>query len=159
MKRIISIEEFSELKKTLKKEKIVFTNGCFDIIHAGHIQYLKEARELGNILIIGMNSDKSVKRLKGSSRPINNQKDRAIVLSSIRYVDYVIFFDEDTPFELIKQVEPNILVKGGDWKIQEIVGSDIVQQSGGIVKSLSFKQGNSTTDVIGKIIEIHKKDN
>ena len=142
--------------KNLKNEgkKIVFTNGCFDIIHAGHIQYLQEAKALGDILIVGVNSDASVKRLKGNSRPINFEDDRLIVLDALKPVDYVILFDEDTPFNLIKAIIPDVLVKGGDWKIEDIIGYDIVTQNGGKVKSLSFKKGISTTEIIKRI----KKD-
>ena len=147
-----NVKIINELK--IKGKKIVFTNGCFDIIHAGHIQYLKEAKALGDILIVGVNSDASVKRLKGNSRPINFENDRLIVLDALKPVDYVILFDEDTPFNLIKMIIPDILVKGGDWKIEDIVGYDIVTQNGGEVKSLSFKNGISTTEIIKRI----KKD-
>ena len=141
-------------KLKTKGKKIVFTNGCFDIIHAGHIQYLKEAKALGDILIVGVNSDASVKRLKGNSRPINFQDDRLVVLDALRPVDYVILFDEDTPFNLIEAIIPDVLVKGGDWKIEDIVGYNIVTQNGGEVRSLSFKNGISTTEIIKRI----KKD-
>ena len=145
-----------ELKSQLsiwrfQNKKIVFTNGCFDIIHAGHVQYLQEAKALGDILIIGLNSDASVKRLKGAERPVNNQNDRAIVLSALKSVDYIVVFDEDTPYDLIKQIKPDILVKGGDWPENKIVGHDIVKANGGIVKSLSFRPGNSSTSIIEKM--------
>ncbi len=130
---------------------IVFTNGCFDILHRGHVEYLNEAKSLGDILFIGMNSDQSVKRLKGDSRPINNQDDRKYVLENLKCVDYVEIFDEDTPYELIKAVVPNILVKGGDWSVEQIVGSDIVLENGGTVQSLKFVEGLSTTNTIQKI--------
>ena len=136
----------SELKNSGKK--IIFTNGCFDIIHAGHVQYLEEAKELGDILIIGLNSDNSVQRLKGKGRPINNETDRAIVLSGFYIIDYVVIFEEDTPYDLIKLIKPDVLVKGGDWKVRDIVGSDIVLKNGGEVRSLSFLEGYSTTKLI-----------
>jgi len=130
-------EEVFNIVQDLKTsgEKIVFTNGVFDIIHAGHIKYLYESSELGDILIIGLNSDESVKRLKGKNRPINSELDRATVLSSLLMVNYVVIFQEDTPYKLIEHIKPDVLVKGGDWKPEEIVGSDIVNRYGGIVKS------------------------
>ena len=143
------LEIVQELKKSGKK--VVFTNGCFDIIHTGHVQYLQEAKNLGDILIIGLNSDLSVRKLKGKNRPINNETDRAIVLSGFYFIDYIVIFEEDTPYDLINMIKPDILVKGGDWKIEDIVGSDIVLGNGGIVKSLSFKQGFSTTKLINRI--------
>lgn len=132
---------------------IVFTNGCFDIIHAGHVQYLEHAKTLGDILVIGLNSDASVRRLKGETRPINNQNNRAIVLSALHSVDYVIIFDEDTPYELIKALQPDVLVKGGDWQPESIVGADIVQAKGGKVFSLPFWDGLSTTNILKALNE------
>lgn len=134
-----------------KNKKIVFTNGCFDIIHSGHIKYLYEAKKLGEKLIIGLNSDNSVRKLKGESRPVNSQESRAEVLAFMGDVDMVIVFDQDTPIELIKSILPDVLVKGGDWKINQIVGSDIVLNNNGLVKSLSFIEGFSTTSIIEKI--------
>ncbi len=150
---MIDLKEFIQhLSKLRQNKKVVFTNGCFDIIHAGHVQYLQQAKELGDILIVGLNSDDSVKRLKGSSRPINNQQDRKIVLEALRSVDYVLIFEEDTPYNLINQIKPDVLVKGGDWKVEQIVGSDIVLENGGEVKSLLFIDGASTTSIIEKIL-------
>lgn len=134
-----------------KDKKIVFTNGCFDIIHRGHIHYLNQAKSLGDILIVGLNSDQSVKKLKGNSRPINNQEDRKFFLENLRAVDFVEVFDTPTPYELIEAIVPNVLVKGGDWSTDQIVGSDIVLSNGGEVKSLSFIAGHSTTSIIEKI--------
>ncbi len=134
-----------------KNEKIVFTNGCFDLIHSGHIKYLQEAKNLGDYLIVGLNSDSSVKKLKGPDRPINAQADRAIVLNALKAVDHVVIFNEETPLQLIKLIVPDILVKGGDWKPENIVGSRVVLQNGGSVKSLKFIQGRSTTNLIEKI--------
>jgi rfaE bifunctional protein nucleotidyltransferase chain/domain len=144
-----------ELRKFLdtnKNKKIVFTNGCFDILHKGHVSYLAEAKECGQLLVVGLNSDQSVKRLgKGEDRPINSEQDRKFVLENLRSVDFVEIFSEDTPLELIKMIKPSILVKGGDWKIHEIVGSTEVLSWGGEVFSLSFVKGYSTTNTISKI--------
>ena len=134
--------------------KIVFTNGCFDILHIGHVHYLNEAKALGDKLIVGLNSDESVRRLKGLDRPINNENDRKFILENLRSVDEVIIFNEDTPIELIKNVKPNILVKGGDWAIEKIVGYEFVTSIGGSVKSLSFKDGYSTSLTLEKIKSI-----
>jgi len=131
--------------------KIVFTNGCFDILHRGHVTYLNEAKKLGDYLIVGLNADASVKRLKGVDRPINNEQDRRFVLSQLKAVDFVEIFTEDTPLELIQKIKPKILVKGGDWKINQIVGAQEVLSWGGEVYSLNFVDGYSTTSIIHKI--------
>jgi len=136
-----------------KGKRIVFTNGCFDILHRGHVTYLAEAKKLGDLLVIGLNSDESVKRLKGPQRPINNENDRLYVLSQLKSVDFVEIFNEDTPLNLILKVLPNILVKGGDWKIDQIVGAREVIANGGDVFSLNFVDGYSTTSIIHKIQE------
>ncbi|MDP6907471.1 MAG: D-glycero-beta-D-manno-heptose 1-phosphate adenylyltransferase [Candidatus Marinimicrobia bacterium] len=143
------IKAINDDKKDSKK--IVFTNGCFDILHVGHIRYLSEAKSLGDILVIGINSDKSVKELKGPSRPINSLSDRALILSELRYVDYVVSFEEQTPLELIKIIMPDILVKGGDYTVETVVGSSEVIHSGGQVKLLQFHEGYSSTNYIDKI--------
>lgn len=134
--------------------KIVFTNGCFDILHKGHISYLREAKKHGDFLIIGLNSDASVKRLKGDSRPINNEYDRKFVLENIKGVDFVEIFTEDTPLNLILKIKPSVLVKGGDWSIDDIVGGREVLSWGGEVKSLGFVEGYSTTKTIEKMNSI-----
>ena len=134
-----------------RRKTTVFTNGCFDIIHAGHVSYLNEARKLGDILFVGLNSDNSVKKIKGESRPIISECDRKFVLENLKAVDFVEIFDEETPYNLIKYIRPNILVKGGDWKVENIVGHDIVKNCGGKVFSLNFNQGHSTTSIIEKI--------
>jgi rfaE bifunctional protein nucleotidyltransferase chain/domain len=131
--------------------KIVFTNGCFDILHKGHVTYLTEAKKLGDLLVIGLNSDASVKRLKGPERPINNEVDRQYVMSQLKAVDFVEIFHEDTPLNLILKIKPSILVKGGDWKIEQIVGAKEVIANGGEVYSLNFVDGYSTTGIIHKI--------
>jgi rfaE bifunctional protein nucleotidyltransferase chain/domain len=132
--------------------KVVFTNGCFDILHSGHIKYLAEAADLGDRLIIGLNSDSSVKKLKGENRPVKSQNCRADILAFMSVVDMVIIFDEETPVKLIETILPDVLVKGGDWKPDQIVGSDIVIKNGGTVKSLNFLEGFSTTKIIERII-------
>ncbi len=136
-----------------KNKKIVFTNGCFDILHRGHVTYLSEAKKLGDLLIVGLNSDESVKRLKGPQRPINNENDRMFVLSQLKSVDFVEIFTEETPLNLILKISPQVLVKGGDWKIDQIVGAKEVISRGGEVFSLNFVDGYSTTSVIQKIQE------
>ena len=134
-----------------KDKKIVFTNGCFDILHSGHIGYLNDAKNLGDLLFIGLNSDSSVRKLKGEQRPINDELERKCILENLKAVDFVEVFSEETPIELIKKVGPDYLVKGGDWPIDQIVGHEFVLKNGGIVKSLPFKDGYSTTSVIDKI--------
>jgi len=152
---IKSWDEIDKIAEELRKagKKIVFTNGCFDILHFGHVSYLEEAKSCGDILILGLNSDDSVKRLKGESRPINSQLERAFVLCGLKAVDFVVIFDQDTPYDLIKLIKPNVLVKGGDWSPEQIIGSDIVLGLGGQVKSLLFQDGFSTTNLIEKITE------
>ena len=134
-----------------ERKKIVFTNGCFDLLHVGHIRYLSQAKKLGDFLIIGLNSDRSVKKLKGKDRPINSFEDRAILLSALNSVDLVIKFEEQTPENLIKDIVPDVLVKGGDYNIEDIVGYQIVIKNGGQVKTLSFYDGYSSTNYIDKI--------
>jgi len=131
--------------------KVIFTNGCFDILHAGHTSYLSEAKALGDILIIGLNDDDSVRRLKGSDRPINTWKDRAAVLAALRYVDVVVGFEEDTPLELIKKIRPAVITKGGDYKKEDMIGRSFVEGYGGEVVILPFLPGYSTTDIISKM--------
>jgi D-beta-D-heptose 7-phosphate kinase/D-beta-D-heptose 1-phosphate adenosyltransferase len=153
--KIKSLDELKQIVDRLKSEnkKIVFTNGCFDILHLGHIKSLQEAKSHGDVLIVGLNSDASVRRLKGKGRPIQQEADRAQILAAIHYVDYVIIFDEDTPFNLIKTLRPDILVKGGDYKRKEdIVGSDIVEK----VIITPFIEGKSTTSLLKRIKEKNK---
>lgn len=144
-----NIEIINRIKA--KRKKIVFTNGCFDLLHVGHVRYLAQAKKLGDFLIIGLNSDSSVKELKGEDRPINSFEDRATLLSAIESVDSVIMFEEQTPENLIKDIVPDILVKGGDYNIEDIVGYQTVMQNGGQVKTLSFYDGYSSTNYINKI--------
>jgi len=150
------IKKISELKKILdelgkKNKKIVFTNGCFDLLHRGHIRYLKKAKEKGDLLIVGLNSDSSVRKLKGKGRPFVPEKERAEILSALEFVDYVIVFSEDTPANLIGQVKPDILVKGSDYSLNQIVGKDFVQSCGGKVITMPLVKGKSTTALIRKI--------
>lgn len=145
------IETRQQLKKAGKS--VVFTNGCFDILHRGHIDYLSKARALGDILIVGVNTDASVKRLKGAGRPIVQEDDRAAVLAALGVVDYVCLFDEDTPYELIRALVPDILVKGADWPVGDIVGKDIVEAAGGTVHTIEFLPNRSTTNIIQKIVQ------
>ncbi len=137
-----------------KNKKIVFTNGCFDIIHPGHIDYLSQARDLGDILVLGLNTDQSVRRLnKGSNRPINDERTRAYVLAGLASVDLIVFFDEQTPYNLIKLLQPNVLVKGKDYEVEKIIGFDILKENGGEVITIPFLDGYSTSSLIKKIIE------
>lgn len=146
------IKSFDEIEKLSKKfhekgKKIIFTNGCFDILHAGHVKYLEVAKSYGDILILGLNADSSVKKLKGPTRPINTQNDRAYILASLESVDYVVIFDEETPYELIKKIQPHILVKGGDYEGKKVIGSDIAQE----VRLVQFVDEKSTTKIIQRI--------
>lgn len=134
-----------------KNFRIVFTNGCFDILHLGHIDYLSKARSTGDILVVGLNTDDSVKRLKGNSRPINDEHARARILASLNFVDAVVLFDEETPYELIKRLQPDILVKGSDYKPEDIVGYDILIAKGGEVITIDFLDGYSTSGIVDKI--------
>ncbi|MCG3693567.1 D-glycero-beta-D-manno-heptose-7-phosphate kinase [Aliarcobacter butzleri] len=154
------IKTFEEIEKLASKlhslgKKIVFTNGCFDILHVGHVKYLEEARSYGDVLILGLNADNSVKKLKGDSRPINNQDDRAYILASLESVDYVVIFEEETPYELIKLIKPHVLVKGGDYEGKDVVGQDIADE----LKLVKFVDGKSTTNTIKRIQENEKCNN
>ena len=143
-----------EAKRFLEEngnKTVVFTNGCFDILHAGHIQYLNEAKACGDVLFVGLNSDSSVKISKGSHRPINRENDRKYILENLKCVDFVEIFQEETPYRLIKEVMPRVLVKGGDWKREDIVGLDLIEKNGGTVKALTFKEGYSTSGIIERL--------
>ncbi len=153
---IATLDDFLPVLTELKREKkkLVFTNGCFDIIHAGHVSYLNKAKELGDVLIVGLNTDSSVRMLKGELRPLNSEIDRAFVLDSLKAVDFVIYFSEETPIKLISAILPDILVKGGDYKIENIVGSEEVLNNGGQVIVLPFLSGKSTSSIIDKIMKL-----
>ena len=144
--KIITIAQWAKVRN--ENHNVVFTNGCFDVLHRGHVTYLAAARDLGDCLVVGLNSDASVRRLKGESRPINNENDRSLVLAALSFIDYIILFEEDTPKNLIEQVRPDILVKGGDYKIEDIVGADFVQKNGGKVLTIPFVDGYSSTKII-----------
>lgn len=152
IRKVITAEEFLSLKNKYIDKMVVFTNGCFDILHVGHVRYLKKAAELGDILIVGINSDESVRRLKGEKRPIICQEDRIEMLSSMSFINHIIMFNEDTPYELIKYIQPNILVKGSDYDIEDVVGKDIVESNGGKVTLIPLVEGVSTTNIVEKIL-------
>lgn len=150
---VVSQEELLGVRTRLRDEKkrVVFTNGCFDILHRGHVEYLERARALGDILIVGLNTDASTGRLKGPGRPINPQQDRAVVLAALRSVDFVTLFDDDTPYELINKIVPDVLVKGADWSVDDVVGKDVVLAAGGSVQTIEFLPNRSTTRIIERI--------
>jgi rfaE bifunctional protein nucleotidyltransferase chain/domain len=156
-KKVKNIRAIKSIAAGLKarRKRIVFTNGCFDILHVGHIRYLRKAKSLGDILVVGLNTDRSVRLIKGEKRPIVPQKDRAEVLASLEFVDYVVFFDEPDPFTLIGKVKPHILVKGADWTKDKIVGRDLVEKAGGRVVRIPLVPGASSTGVIEKIIQVY----
>lgn len=155
MGEVLSREALAAVCNRVKKagKRVVFTNGCFDILHRGHVDYLTKAKALGDLLVVGVNGDDSVRRLKGPNRPIVNQDDRAAVLAALAAVDYVSLFDEDTPFELIRAIVPDVLVKGADWSVEAIVGRDVVEAAGGTVQTLEFLPNRSTSSIIQKIIQ------
>lgn len=159
MGQVVTKQQLVEIRKQLKQEgkRVVFTNGCFDILHRGHVDYLSKARAKGDVLIVGMNTDASVQRLKGPTRPIVEEQDRAFVLSALSVVDYVCLFEEDTPLELIKVLVPDVLVKGGDWSIENIVGRDVVEAAGGTVQTIDFVPNRSTTNIVQKIADLYKR--
>jgi rfaE bifunctional protein nucleotidyltransferase chain/domain len=152
----LKIRELPDAKKEVerlrsKNKKIVFTNGCFDILHIGHARYLYAAREMGDFLIVAMNSDRSVKAIKGPDRPIMNQYERSEMLASLECVDIVVTFDEDNPMEVIRYLMPDILVKGGDWKEEDIIGADVVRAAGGQIRTIPYIRGYSTSGIIKRI--------
>lgn len=158
MEKVLTLNKLTERLKTLRSrgKKVVFTNGCFDIIHAGHVRYLKKARSLGDILVVGLNSDTSIKGLKGESRPIVPQRERAEVLSALEAVDFIVLFSQPTPVRLIDAISPDVLAKGADWAASNIAGADIVRKRGGRVARISLVKGRSTTNIIKRILELHK---
>lgn len=152
-RKILPLNEALKIISDWKQNgtKVVFTNGCFDILHLGHLDYLEKSRDLADKLVVGLNTDNSVRQLKGTDRPINNEYARAMMLAAMSFVDLVIAFDEETPLELIKKVKPDILVKGKDYEVENIVGAEFVIGNGGEVKTIELKEGYSTTDIINKI--------
>jgi rfaE bifunctional protein nucleotidyltransferase chain/domain len=159
MGRLVSQTALRALRARLRRQgrRVVFTNGTFDILHRGHVEYLAKARALGDVLIVGLNTDASIRRIKGDGRPINSNRDRAAVLSGLAAVDYVCFFGGDTPERLISSLLPDVLVKGADWKEGEIVGSDVVREHGGIVRRIRLTPGRSTTGIIGRIAKLGRR--
>ena len=159
MSNIKNINELAEIRKELKLQNkmVVFTNGVFDILHAGHVDYLTRAKSKGDILIVAVNSDSSVKKIKGELRPIVPQNERAFIISSLKPVDYVVIFDEETPYEIIKNIIPDVLVKGADWTVENIIGRDIVEANGGKVETIEFTNDSSTTNIIKTVLERFKK--
>jgi len=158
MKEIKTWEEIVEIRKKLRteKKKVVFTNGVFDILHSGHVDYLIKSKALGDVLIVGLNSDKSVRNIKSDKRPIICQEDRAIVLANLKPVDFVVLFDEDTPAKLIDVVIPDVLVKGADWELDKIEGRETVIKNGGEVRNIKFVSEQSTSKIIQKILSLYK---
>jgi rfaE bifunctional protein nucleotidyltransferase chain/domain len=150
-KIVLTPDALADKRSEWGSRKVVFTNGCFDIVHRGHIEYLAQAAALGDVLVVGLNSDSSVRRLKGENRPLQDQLSRATVLAAIGFVSCVALFDEDTPYELIKRVQPDVLVKGADYKPENIVGYDVVTARGGEVCTIEFVQGYSTSNVVAKM--------
>ena len=155
-KKIRSVEDLSaELAAPRTKgARVVFTNGCFDLLHVGHIRYLKQARRMGDLLVVGINSDDSVRRLKGPSRPVQPEQDRAEILAGLECVDYVVAFDQDTPIAVIERLMPDVLVKGADWSVDRIVGREVVEGAGGRVATISYVQGISTSALIERICRL-----
>ena len=151
--KILSLSELSQRAEKIRQtgERLVLTNGCFDLLHVGHVRYLQQARELGDFLAVAVNGDESVRSLKGPGRPVNSQKDRAQVLGALRCVDRVVLFSEDTPEKLIRKIRPDVLVKGGDWKKKDVVGARFVESYGGKVRLIPFVKGFSTTGLLKKI--------
>ncbi len=153
---IVSLEDLLEILKGIRgKKKIVFTNGCFDILHAGHADYLERAKNLGDVLIVGVNSDTSIKRIKGPQRPVLQEELRLKLLDSLKPVDFVVKFEEDTPIKLIEAIKPDVLVKGGDWPLDKIVGKDLVESYGGTVTTIPFRYEISTSKIIERVIELY----
>ncbi len=158
MGKVLSLPALRKVRERLRKQqkKVVFTNGTFDILHRGHVEYLTKAKALGDVLIVGLNTDASIRRIKGPQRPINTNRDRAAVLAALAAVDYICFFGEDTPQRLIAALVPDVLVKGADWSVNAIVGKDIVENHGGVVKTIRLTPGRSTTNVIRRILNAYR---
>jgi rfaE bifunctional protein nucleotidyltransferase chain/domain len=156
LSKIVSCDDFLVHLSSIREKglSVVFTNGCFDILHRGHVQYLCQAASYGDVLVVGLNSDSSVRELKGAGRPLQDQESRLTILASLFFVDFVILFHEDTPLELISKIFPDILIKGGDYKIEEIAGHEVVERNGGKVITIPFLKGYSTTSIIEKLRKI-----
>ena len=158
MNSIKTLEVMKEIRQQLKDQnkKVVFTNGCFDLIHAGHVDYFSKAKAFGDVMVVGLNSDASVMRIKGSKRPILKETERGFIISNLKPVDYVVLFDEDTPKRLIEELLPDVLVKGADWEIENIIGKDVVLANGGEVKTIEFVNNQSTSKIIKIIVDRFK---
>ena len=155
MGQVVDLDELKRIREHLRRQnkKVVFTNGCFDLIHRGHVEYLLKAKSLGDVLVVGINTDDSVRRIKGKRRPITLESDRGFILANLAPVDYVCAFEQDTPQKLIRALLPDVLLKGADWKIDEIVGKDLVENAGGKVVTIDFVPNQSTTNIIERILE------
>ncbi|MEW6511347.1 MAG: D-glycero-beta-D-manno-heptose 1-phosphate adenylyltransferase [Bacteroidota bacterium] len=159
MGQVMTLDRLVRLRRRLARQqrKVVFTNGTFDILHRGHIEYLAAARRMGDVLVVGLNTDASIRRIKGKGRPINPARDRAAVLAALASVNYVALFADDTPLRMIRRLRPDVLVKGADWKKSQIVGAEDVERSGGVVKTVRLTPGRSTTGTIGRILRAHRR--
>ena len=157
MGKVVGIHQLLKMLAFLRRgdKRVVFTNGTFDILHRGHIEYLTASRKLGDALVVGLNTDTSIRRIKGPRRPINNESDRSVVLAALGCVDFVCFFSEDTPMNLIRAVQPDVLVKGADWKVHDIVGADFVRKRGGKVRTIRLTRGRSTSNTIDRILKVY----
>jgi rfaE bifunctional protein nucleotidyltransferase chain/domain len=155
MGRVVSLEELVSVRKTFRStgKRVVFTNGCFDILHRGHVEFLNKAKSFGDILVVGLNSNTSARRIKGKNRPIVSEEDRAFIVANLASVDYVSIFQEDTPLRMITAITPDILVKGADWGVEEIVGREVVEAAGGLVTNIPLVPEHSTTDIVNKIVK------
>ena len=152
--KIVDLDTMVAIRQSLKVDgkKVVFTNGCFDILHLGHVEYLSKARDLGDVLVLGLNTDSSIKRIKGNDRPVQNDVTRSTIVASLQFVDYVVFFDDDTPLNIIAKLIPDILTKGADYSVENIVGAQTVLENGGEVKTIELTEGHSTTKIIDKLL-------
>ncbi len=159
MGKTLGLTNLVRIRRNLRRtgKTVVFTNGTFDIIHRGHVEYLTRAKKMGDVLMVGLNTDASIRRIKGKGRPINPNRDRAVVLAALSPVDYVCFFGEDTPHKIISQLKPDVLVKGADWNIDAIVGKNVVEKNGGTVKTIRLTRGRSTTNLIERIMKTNRR--
>jgi rfaE bifunctional protein nucleotidyltransferase chain/domain len=155
MGRVVSLEELVSVRETFRSagKRVVFTNGCFDVLHRGHVEFLNKAKSFGDILVVGLNSNASARRIKGKNRPIVSEEDRAFIVASLVAVDYVSIFQEETPLRMITAIVPDILVKGADWGVDEIVGKEVVEAAGGLVTNIPLIPDHSTTDIVNKIVK------
>lgn len=155
MGSVVSLDELASIRNSLRSQgkRVVFTNGCFDILHRGHVEFLNQAKRFGDVLVVGLNSDASMRKIKGKNRPIVPEEDRAFILSNLNAADYVCIFEDETPLGMITALLPDVLVKGADWGIEEIVGKDVVEAAGGLVRSVPLVPNRSTTDIVTKIVK------